>query len=78
MSTQTTSPALYVGTYAKYNAGSLGGAWLKLDDYSDRSEFLAACAGLHADESDRELMQRWLLPLHRRFGTAAAAAVKLS
>ena len=56
MSTQTTSPALYVGTYAKYNAGSLGGAWLKLDDYSDRSEFLAACAELHADESDRELM----------------------
>ncbi len=56
MSTQTTSPALYVGTYAKYNAGSLKGAWLKLDDYSDRSEFLAACAELHADESDRELM----------------------
>lgn len=56
MSTQTTAPALYVGTYANYNAGSLKGAWLKLDDYADRSEFLAACAELHADESDRELM----------------------
>jgi antirestriction protein len=56
MSTQTTSPALYVGTYHKYNSGSLRGAWLKLDDYADRGEFLQACAKLHADESDRELM----------------------
>ena len=56
MSTQTTSPALYVGTYAKYNSGSLKGAWLKLDDYADRDAFLEACAELHADESDRELM----------------------
>jgi len=56
MSTQTTSPALYVGTYHKYNSGSLRGAWLKLDDYADRAEFLEACDALHADESDRELM----------------------
>ena len=52
----TTSPAHYVGTYAKYNAGSLKGAWLKLEDYADRSDFLEACAKLHDDESDPELM----------------------
>lgn len=47
---------LYVGTYAKYNAGSIGGAWLDLEDYSDKDEFLAACAELHKDEPDPELM----------------------
>lgn len=47
---------LYVGTYAKYNADSLGGGWLDLSDYSDRDEFLGACRDLHKDESDPELM----------------------
>ena len=27
---------LYVGTYAKYNSGSLAGDWLNLDDYSNK------------------------------------------
>lgn len=47
---------LYVGTYAKYNNGSLKGAWLDLEDYTDREAFLEACAKLHADEADPELM----------------------
>jgi len=47
---------IYVGTYAKYNAGSIAGAWLNLEDYSDREEFLTACAELHKDEPDPELM----------------------
>ena len=51
-----TSPRLYVGTYAKYNNGSLSGAWLDLSDYTDRDAFLEACAELHKDESDPELM----------------------
>ena len=52
--------AVYVGTYRKYNEGSLGGAWLKLTDYKDRDEFLAACYELHKDEKDPELMfQDW-------------------
>ena len=50
------SPRLYVGTYAKYNSGSLRGAWLDLDDYADREDFLRACAELHKDEADPELM----------------------
>lgn len=52
----STTPRLYVGTYAKYNAGNLNGGWLDLDDYSSRDEFLEACAELHDDESDPELM----------------------
>jgi antirestriction protein len=51
---------VYVGTYAKYNSGSIAGKWLDLEDYSDKEEFLAACAELHKDESDPELMfQDW-------------------
>jgi antirestriction protein len=54
--TTTHTPRIYVGTYAKYNAGSIGGAWLELADYSDVEEFTAACLELHSDETDPELM----------------------
>ncbi|MGX9389611.1 antirestriction protein ArdA [Nitrobacteraceae bacterium UC4449_H16] len=47
---------IYVGTYAKYNRGSIKGAWLNLEDYSDKDAFLVACAELHKDEADHELM----------------------
>jgi antirestriction protein len=47
---------VYVGTYAKYNAGSLKGAWLDLEKYSDKDDFIAACNALHNDEVDPELM----------------------
>lgn len=47
---------VYVGTYRKYNEGSIKGAWLDLDDYSDKDEFLEACHELHKDEEDPELM----------------------
>jgi antirestriction protein len=49
-------PALYCGTYAKYNDGSIGGKWLKLADYPDAETFLTACRELHKDETDPELM----------------------
>lgn len=49
-------PALYCGTYAKYNNGSIAGKWLKLRDYDDASEFLQACRDVHRDEADPELM----------------------
>lgn len=54
--TTTTTPRVYVGTYAKYNSGNLFGKWLDLDDYSDKDSFLEACRELHKDESDPELM----------------------
>lgn len=51
---------IYVGTYAKYNEGSLFGKWMDLSDYSDRDEFYEACRQLHIDEADPELMfQDW-------------------
>lgn len=51
---------IYVGTYAKYNEGSLFGQWLDLPDYSDSEEFYDACKQLHSDEQDPELMfQDW-------------------
>lgn len=47
---------VYVGTYAKYNNGSLYGKWIDLTDYSDSEEFYQACKELHADEADPEFM----------------------
>jgi len=49
-------PALYCGTYGKYNDGSIKGAWMYLEDYKTPEEFLTACADLHKDESDPEFM----------------------
>jgi len=51
----TTSPRIYVGTYAKYNSGSIAGKWLDLEDYSDKEAFLEACAELHKDEIPENL-----------------------
>ncbi len=50
------TPKLYVGTYQKYNAGSIQGAWLSLSDYDNAEQFYKACAELHKDEDDCELM----------------------
>lgn len=52
--------SVYVGTYAKYNGGSVAGDWLDLDDYASYGAFVEACKKLHADEEDPELMfQDW-------------------
>jgi antirestriction protein len=56
MSTLTNTPRIYVGTYAKYNNGSIQGAWLDLDDYTDAEDFYNACKELHSDEPDPEFM----------------------
>lgn len=51
---------IYVGTYAKYNDGSLFGKWMQLSDYSGLEEFYDACRQLHKDEEDPKLMfQDW-------------------
>ena len=51
---------IYVGTYAKYNEGSIFGKWMDLSDYSDIAEFYDTCRKLHGDETDPELMfQDW-------------------
>ena len=58
--TTLSAARVYVGTYGKYNAGSLFGEWLDLSDYSDKEEFYDACRELHKDEEDAEFMfQDW-------------------
>jgi len=48
--------SVYVGTYQKYNNGSIGGAWVDLTKFNDHEEFLDYCRELHKDEEDPELM----------------------
>ena len=47
---------IYVGTYAKYNSGSIQGAWIQLSNYSSYDELLQAMRELHQDEDDPEFM----------------------
>ena len=49
-------PALYCGTYGKYNSGSLRGMWVDLSTFDYYEEFEAFCLAIHADEADPELM----------------------
>ena len=50
------SPALYCGTYGKYNSGSLCGMWVDLSTFDSYDDFLNFCKAIHADEDDPELM----------------------
>lgn len=47
---------VYVGTYRKYNEGSLFGMWIDLEKFTDADEFFEVCRALHADEEDPEFM----------------------
>jgi antirestriction protein len=58
--TTTTTPAVYVGTWHKYNCGSIYGKWFDLTEFDDQAEFNEACKALHSDEWDAEFMyQDW-------------------
>jgi len=46
---------IYVGTYYKYNCGSIAGAWIDVTNL-DETEFLEKCRELHKDEDDPEFM----------------------
>ena len=48
--------AVYVGTYGKYNDGSIEGKWMYPADYDTLDDFIDACMELHSDEKDPELM----------------------
>lgn len=50
------APALYVGTYGKYNDGSLFGQWVDIASFDDYDEFRDYLYQLHADERDPEFM----------------------
>ena len=47
---------IYVGTYGKYNDGSIAGAWVSLDEHDTEAAFYAAAKALHKNEHDPELM----------------------
>jgi len=49
------TPSVYVGTYGKYNDGSIAGNWINLEGH-DKDSFLALCRSIHSDEADPELM----------------------
>ena len=50
------SPALYCGTYGKYNEGNLGGMWVNVSTVGSYEDFINFCKAIHADENDPELM----------------------
>lgn len=50
------NPRVYVGTYGKYNRGSLAGGWLSLKECKDYQDFLRKCGRLHRREHDPEFM----------------------
>ncbi len=49
-------PAIYLGTYRKYNSGSIAGQWIDLTSFADYEDFCEFCHRLHADEKDPEFM----------------------
>lgn len=53
---QSDSPALYCGTYGKYNSGNLSGMWVNVSTFDDYEDFVNFCLAIHADERDPELM----------------------
>ena len=51
------NPALYVGTYGKYNSGSIQGDWVDITTFDNGRDFLLFCEKeLHGNEHDPELM----------------------
>ena len=50
------SPALYCGTYGKYNSGNFSGIWVDVSTFDSYEDFVNFCLAIHADESEPELM----------------------
>lgn len=58
---------VYVGTYHKYNCGSLDGAWVDLESFNDEDELMEFLYRLHADEAEPEFMVQDYMNFPRRF-----------
>lgn len=50
------SPALYCGTYGKYNSGNFNGMWVNVSTFDNYEDFMDFCLAIHADEEEPELM----------------------
>ena len=55
----TVEPRVYVGTYGKYNNGSIAGQWFDLSNYDSSEEFYEDIRELHSDEEDPEDARRY-------------------
>ena len=53
---QSDSPALYCGTYGKYNSGNFIGIWVNVSTFGSYEDFINFCKAIHADEDDPEIM----------------------
>ena len=53
---ESDSPALYCGTYGKYNSGKLCGMWVNVSTFDSYEDFKTFCLAIHADEEEPELM----------------------
>ena len=53
---ESDSPALYCGTYGKYNSGNFNGMWVTVSTFNDYEDFVNFCKAIHADEEDPEIM----------------------
>ena len=58
---------VYVGTYHKYNCGSLDGAWVDLESFHNEKELMMFLYRLHADEAEPEFMVQDYMNFPRRF-----------
>ena len=60
---RTGEPALYVGTYAKYNNGDLSGMWISIARCYDYEEFMKVCyfkAYAELDEDEQRAYEAFL------------------
>ena len=53
---QSDSPALYCGTYGKYNSGNFSGIWVDVSTFDSYEDFVNFCLAIHADEENPEIM----------------------
>ena len=50
------SPALYCGTYGKYNSGNFNGMWVNVSTFDSYEDFKNFCLAIHSDEEEPEIM----------------------
>ena len=60
-------PAVYCGTWHKYNCGSLRGMWIDLTSFSDYNDFVNFCRAIHCDETAPEIMIQDFMNCNKNF-----------
>lgn len=68
----TGNPAVYCGTYKKYNNGSLQGMWVDLSTFYDEEDLFEFLHRLHYDEDEPEFMFQDFENFPRKFYSESA------